>query len=70
MILEAAEQCRVALETGILPRRGALEDQDDLFCEVFPVFVERWRARSYDAVWRDVRDYVKIVLEAVLGKKR
>lgn len=61
--------CKVAFLSGILPGGGpTLEDQDDLFAETFPVFVERYTARRYAAVWHDVRDYVGKVLEAVFKK--
>lgn len=63
------EQCRVAVETGILPRQGSLEDQDELFVEVFPTFVERWRARSYVRVWDDVRAFAKVLLDGLFTKK-
>lgn len=61
--------CRVALETGILPREGTLEDQDASFSEVFPIFIERWRERTYHRIWGDVKTFTTSVLEAVLGKK-
>ncbi len=68
-IITLYDDCRVALETGILPKGGALEDQDPLFLEAFPAFVQAWRERSYDRVWNDVRTFTKSVLEAVFGKK-
>lgn len=69
-IQEIYQDCRVALETGILPKEGSLEDQDELFTDVFPTFVERWRERAYERTWSDVRAFTKVVLEAVFGKKK
>lgn len=67
-IRDVYQDCRVALETGILPKEGSLESQDELFAHCFPTFVERWRDRNYEHVWKDVRAFAKNVLEAVLGK--
>jgi hypothetical protein len=67
---ELFEQCRVALEAGIMPKAGSLEDQDDLFVEAFPAFVERWRERSYQRMWRDVVEHTQKTLEAIFGKKK
>lgn len=63
------EQCRVALETGILPKAGALEDQDELFNEVFYTFVERWRTRQYRLLWKDISEMAEAILKAFSGKK-
>jgi hypothetical protein len=68
-IQELFEQCRVAYYTGITPRAGGLEDQRDLFAEVFPAFVERWRERVYNRIWADTTEYVEAVLKAIFGKK-
>ena len=64
-IAELFEQCRIAIETGHLPRAGALEDQPDLFVEVYPDFVERWKSRQYYRTWRDVVDFTPKVLEQI-----
>lgn len=63
------EDCRIALETGILPREGSLEDQDTDFTDVFPGFVTHWRDRQYERIWDDIRSFTRSTLEAVLGKK-
>jgi len=55
----------VALETGILPKAGSLEDQDQLFVELFPYFVDRYRARQYNKTWTDVLSFTPRVLEAI-----
>lgn len=68
-IAELFEQCRVALETGILPNSGSLDEQDELFVEVFPYFVQRWKERQYYRLWSDVRTYVGGLIEGLLGKK-
>lgn len=63
------QQCRIALETGILPKKGSLEDQDELFTEVLYTFVERWRSRQYRLVWKDVTEMGEAVFKAFSGKK-
>lgn len=67
-ISRLAEDCHIALETGILPKEGSLQDQDYVFVEVFPTFIERWRERTYHEVWTDVRSFSKSILEALFGK--
>jgi hypothetical protein len=64
------EQCRIALETGIMPKEGSLEDQPAEFVDAFPLFVQRWRDRNYGRIWSDVQEFTSKVLEAVLGKKK
>jgi len=64
-IAETFEQCRIALETGIMPETGSFLDQNELFVEAFPLFVERWKYRKYLAIWQDVMEYTPKVLEAV-----
>lgn len=63
------EQCRIAFETGIMPTKGALDDQAELFTECFPTFVFRWKDRTYNRVWADVQSFTKIMLEAIFPKK-
>lgn len=67
---ELLSQCRVALETGILPRRGTLEDQDELFADVFPSFILRWRERTYGRFWKDAEELVSRWMNALFGKKK
>lgn len=73
-IARVFQECRVTLETGILPRDGGLKDQEDLFVHVFPTFVEHFRHRSYARVWDDVGEVIPKVLEVIAsmftGKKR
>jgi len=64
-LLELYNQCVVATETGILPREGGLEHQDQYFCEVFPVFVQRYRHRMYCRTWEQVGEFTPRVLEAI-----
>ena len=63
-MLAVFEDCRTALETGILPREGSLDEQEAVFVEVFPAFIERWRERSYERFWGDVRSLVQALLGA------
>ena len=67
-IAELFLQCRVALETGILPERGSYLDQPEMFVDAFPDFVQRWKERTYNRVWQDTRDFTKSVLESIFGK--
>lgn len=69
-ILSLFRQCRVAMETGIMPKEGSFEDQDTLFCDVFPAFVERWKDRFYAMVWRDVRKFTQQVLQSIFSGKK
>ncbi len=66
---ELFRACLVTQATGILPRRGSLEDQDELFVAVLPAFIERWAQRQYQRVWNDVSEFVTAVLKSVLGTK-
>lgn len=59
------EECRVSYETGILPKKGLIADQDQLFTEVFPFFIERWVHRRYYKVWQDVIEFTPSVLSAI-----
>jgi len=67
-IADLFAECRVALETGILPNKGSFQDQSEMFVAVFPEFVQRWKERSYNRVWQDTREFTKAVLETVFGK--
>ena len=64
-VAELFEQCRVAMVTGIMPRGPRMDDQDALFAEAFPVFIERWTERNYQRVWADVGEFTNSVLKAV-----
>ena len=68
-IIELFSQCRVAMETGIMPNEGSFLDQQDIFTEVFPTFVSYWKDRYYQRIWKDIQDYTKIVLESLFKKK-
>lgn len=66
-IAQLFQQCRVALETGILPKAGALEDQDELFTDVFYTFVERWRSRQYTLMRKDTADMAEVFVKSFSG---
>jgi len=59
------EELQVAYFTGLLPEPGTVKDQDEVFAEVFPSFVDRWQHRSYYRVWSDVDEYAPKVFEAI-----
>jgi hypothetical protein len=67
---ELFNACLVLTETGLGPTSGGLSDQSDMLNEVLPTFLTRWRDRTYQRVWADVRDWTKTVLESVFGKKK
>jgi len=69
-IAELFQSCRVALETGILPKAGSLEDQDESFAEVFPLFIEKWKDATYRMIWSDVSEFTEKVLTSIFGKKK
>jgi hypothetical protein len=69
-IAELFNQSRVALETGILPREGSFCDQDELFYEVFPFFVERWKEKTYGRMWEDIQDFTLTVVKGIFGGKK
>lgn len=69
-IIDVFRECRVAFETGVLPRAGALEDQSDIFADVFPFFVERWSDRRFLKIRGEIVDFVSQVLTAIFGKKK
>lgn len=69
-IVELFEQCRITLETGIMPKSGSFQDQDSAFVDSFPLFVQRWRERNYGRIWSDVQDFTSKVLESIFGKKK
>jgi len=68
-IVELFTQCRIAMETGIMPQKGSFEEQPELFVEVFPDFVVRWKDRQYTRIWTDVAKFVSDVLEKIFSKK-
>lgn len=69
-ISDLFKQCRVAMETGILPEKGSFEQQSEMFVDVFPDFVQRWKERNYNRIWQDTREFTKVVLESIFGKNK
>ena len=59
------ESCYVAMETGILPKSGGLEDQDDIFVECFSFFVDYYKSKEKRRNWTDIVELVKISLESL-----
>ena len=64
-IAEVYTQCFVAYKTGILPKAGSFDYQDELFYEVFGTFVERYEFHRYQKIWQDVYEFTPKVLEAI-----
>lgn len=52
-----------------MPRGQSFDEQDEFFAAALPIFVDRWRERSYQRVWGDVGEYVAALAGALLGKK-
>jgi len=65
VIVVLFEELLVAYHTGLLPKEGTVGDQEDIFTECFPTFVDRWQYRSYYRVWTDVDECIPKVLEAI-----
>ena len=59
------DQCLVAMETGILPGPGGLDDQPEMFSNSLSTFIEKYSWRRYGRVWQDVNEVIPKVLEAV-----
>lgn len=59
------DECLVALETGVMPKPGGIEDQDELFGECFSSFIKAYNWRRYNKVWKDVTEYGTKILEVV-----
>jgi len=64
-MIKLFSDCKLAVETGIFPKDGHFHDQDELFVEVFPFFVERWKHRAYYKVWADVVEFTPAVLNTI-----
>lgn len=72
-ITRTFDDCMVARQTGILPKAGSLKDQDPIFYECFPTFIEKFYWRQYGRIWSDAGEAIKNVLESVakmLGGKK
>lgn len=69
-IAELFMHCAVAMETGVLPQAGAFEDQSDMFVEVFPEFIARWKELQYNRMWSDIRTFAQFVLKSIFGDKK
>lgn len=62
-IIDLFNHCRVTTQTGILPKEGGLEDQDEIFADVFPMFSDMWKALTYQNIWKDVQEYGDSILK-------
>lgn len=59
--------CLFAYHTGILPKEKHFQDQEELFVECYPAFVEAYTQRKYGRVWQDVNTFTGEVFK-VIGK--
>ena len=64
-IIRTYRACTLAFHTGILPREGHFETQDELFVEAYPAFVDHYIARKYGRVWQDVNQFTGEVFKAI-----
>ena len=64
-IMQLFIECKAAYYTGYLPKPGDFWDQDQTFCEVYHVFVERFEDRKYARVWDKVNKIIPDVLKAL-----
>ena len=68
-IAELFEACRLTLETGIMPKGPLIDDQDAHFMAALPIFIDRWRERSYERVWGQVGEFAGHLLMSLFPKK-
>lgn len=68
--IELFNDCLFAMNSGILPTGGHFKDQPEKFVDVYPVFLQHWKARNYNKIWSDVAEFSKIILESIFGKKK
>jgi hypothetical protein len=61
------QQCVFALETGILPKDGHFEVQEEFFNDAYPAFVHHYNERKYGRVWQDVNEFTTHVFKAISG---
>lgn len=66
-IADLFSDCLMSLETGVLPKPGSIEDQDEIFAENFSWFVNYFRLKENSAMWRGSYELAGNVLES-LGK--
>jgi len=59
------KECYIAMQTGILPKSGSLEDQSDIFCHVFFDFVDYYKQKEKKNTWDFVIEIVQNSLEAL-----
>jgi hypothetical protein len=59
------QECYFAFHTGILPKEGHFQDQDELFVEAYPAFVHHYTQRKYGRVWQDVNEFASEVFKAI-----
>ena len=64
---ELYRQCYVAMETGILPSAGGLDNQTHEFNKIFYFFISHWNYRAKVEHWSTVGEIINKVLET-LGK--
>ena len=58
-------ECFMAMETGILPDKGSLQDQEQMFTECFPWFVNYFRQREHSGRWQEINEFTGKIFEAV-----
>lgn len=63
--VETFRQCLFAYQTGILPREGSLQNQDEFFGAAYPIFVEYYTRKKYRTVWRDVSDFTNEIFKTI-----
>lgn len=62
-------ECELAAETGIMPGKGFLKDQDARFADVFPYYVRLKSEKKYTRQMRDLQTILVELLKAAFGKK-
>ena len=72
-IAQTFVDCRVALEAGIFPSEGGLDEQYEMFSLVFYEFMDQWKHRSYAKVMKDAgtmaHAFIEMIFKGLTGKR-
>jgi hypothetical protein len=64
--------CRIALEAGIFPSPGSLQDQPEMFADVFYDFMDHWNHRKYSRTLKDAglmaAAFIEQIFKGLSGK--
>jgi len=70
---QAFIDCRVALEAGIFPVSGSLDQQPQVFADCFYDFMDHWKHRNYARTMKDAgtmaHGFIEMIFKSLAGKK-